>query len=133
MNSLLNQKEGTPIKEKENPGHLYSEVLEYLESRRRWTKAFDFISSLFVKNSEWQDSTLSNVEKSIFKLQHTINFLNCANVEEQKKYLTDKLLKNQSNYKEFAEQVLIALLTEMSQKEDLKGKERKRHNVFLRD
>jgi hypothetical protein len=37
---------------------------------------------------------MSAVEKSIFKLQHTINYLNCGNEQAQITYLKAKLLIN---------------------------------------
>jgi hypothetical protein len=34
------------------------------------------MTELFVKNIEGQEKTFTAVEKSIYKLQHTINYLN---------------------------------------------------------
>jgi hypothetical protein len=52
------------------------------------------MTELFVANNESQDKFLSPTEKSIFKLQHTINYLNCGSEDAQRKYLQTKLLIN---------------------------------------
>lgn len=102
--------------------------MNYIESKRRWFKAFNFLTELFVANNESQDKNLTNVEKSIFKLQHTVNYLNCGSDEEQRKYLLEKLLRNQVNHEEFVMTVLMPLL---QTKVDQKGQTKKRKSVFL--
>ena len=69
-------------------------MLEYIDRKRKWIKAFNFMTELFVANNESQDKFLSPTEKSIFKLQHTINYLNWGSEDAQRKYLQTKLLIN---------------------------------------
>lgn len=91
MNAHINKKPGTPENEVENSSILATEVINYIDSRRRWFRAFDFLTNLFIANARSQTQNMSETELSIFKLQHTINYLNCANIQEQSKYISEKL------------------------------------------